>query len=65
MFQQRKGVSEDYQITTTGFDETTKTRIFVFDPANEPTAMATLPLTFTINDDVLNEAVETFNCDAF
>ena len=55
-----EGASEDYQITTTGFDETTKTRTFVFDPANEPAAMATMPLTFTINDDLLNEAVETF-----
>ena len=55
-----EGASEDYQITTTGFDKTTKTRTFVFDPANEPAAIATLPLNFTINDDALNEAVETF-----
>ena len=56
-----EGADKDYQITTTGFDETTKTRTFIFNPANEPTAMATLPLTFTINDDLLNEAIETFS----
>ena len=55
-----EGASEDYQITTTGFDETTNSKTFVFDPANEPAAMTTMPLTFTINDDSLNEAVETF-----
>ena len=55
-----EGMDKDYQITTTGFDETTNTKTFVFDPANEPAAKATLPLTFTINDDALNEDVETF-----
>ena len=53
-----EGTSEDYQITTTGF--TSNSRTFVFDPSNEPAANATIPITFTISDDALDEDAETF-----
>ena len=55
-----EGTNEDYQITTTGFDESTKVRTFVFDPADEPMLNATQTIAFTISDDDLDEEAETF-----
>ena len=55
-----EGASEDYQITAIGFDDTTKTRTFVFAPADEPATNAMHTIAFTIRDDDLDEDAETF-----